>query len=201
MGCVSKRFFLVLEFEDVLDPVHFFGMSQNAKLSTLISEKDLQRRIKELAQEIDRDLNGESVLLIGVLKGSFHFLSDLGRAIQSDALVDFLQTSSYHGGKSSTGVVQIRKDLDTNIEGLNVIIVEDIVDTGITLSHLRELLSTRKPRTLKVAALLSKNGCRTVFPDVEYIGFDIPNEFVVGYGLDYEERYRNVPYIAILSEE
>ena len=121
--------------------------------------------------------------------------------MKSDTVVDFLQVSSYHGGKSSTGVVQIRKDLDINIEGLNVIIVEDIVDTGITLSHLRELLSTRKPKSLKVVALLSKSGSRTVHPPVEYIGFEIPNEFVVGYGLDYAERYRNLPYIAILREE
>jgi len=155
----------------------------------------------EMAKEIDDELQGEPAVLIGVLKGSIHFLSDLGRALKSDAVIDFLQTSSYHGGKSSTGVVQIRKDLDINIEDLNVIIVEDIVDTGVTLSHLRELLSTRKPKSLKVAALLSKEGSRKVHPAVEYIGFDIPNEFVVGYGLDYAERYRNLPYIAILREE
>jgi len=154
-----------------------------------------------LALKIDEELGGEPVVLIGVLKGSIHFLSDLGRAMKSDAEIDFLQTSSYHGGKSSSGVVQIRKDLDINIEGLNVIIVEDIVDTGVTLSHLRELLSTRKPKSLKVVALLSKEGCRKVHPFVEYIGFEIPNEFVVGYGLDYAERYRNLPYIAILREE
>jgi len=154
-----------------------------------------------LAELIDQELNGEPVLLIGVLKGSVHFLSDLGRCLKSDTVLDFLQVSSYHGGKSSTGVVQIRKDLDINIEGLNVIIVEDIVDTGVTLSHLRELLSTRKPKSLKVVALLSKSGSRTVHPPVEYIGFEIPNEFVVGYGLDYAERYRNLPYIAILREE
>ena len=176
-------------------------MSSSAQLSVLISKESLDIRILELAKQIDEDLKGEPVLLIGVLKGSLHFLSDLGRSLSSDTEIDFLQTSSYHGGKSSTDVVQIRKDLDINIEGLNVIIVEDIVDTGITLSHLRELLSTRKPKSLKVAALLSKEGSRQVHPEVEYIGFDIPNEFVVGYGLDYEERYRNLPYIAILREE
>ena len=170
-------------------------------LDALISTEDIHDKTKELAAAIDQDLGGEPVLLIGVLKGSIHFLSDLGRHLKSDTVVDFLQVSSYHGGKSSTGVVQIRKDLDINIEGLNVIIVEDIVDTGITLSHLRELLSTRKPKSLKVVALLSKSGSRTVHPPVEYIGFEIPNEFVVGYGLDYAERYRNLPYIAILREE
>jgi len=172
-----------------------------AKLDVLVSASQIQEKTRELAELIDQELNGEPVLLIGVLKGSVHFLSDLGRCLKSDTVLDFLQVSSYHGGKSSTGVVQIRKDLDINIEGLNVIIVEDIVDTGVTLSHLRELLSTRKPKSLKVVALLSKSGSRTVHPPVEYIGFEIPNEFVVGYGLDYAERYRNLPYIAILREE
>jgi hypoxanthine phosphoribosyltransferase len=170
-------------------------------LDVLISEEAISAKVAEMAKMIDRDLGGEPVLLIGVLKGSIHFLSDLGRLLKSDAQIDFLQTSSYHGGKSSTGIVQIRKDLDINIEGLNVIIVEDIVDTGVTLSHLRELLSTRKPKSLKVVALLSKEGSRQVHPAVEYIGFEIPNEFVVGYGLDYAERYRNLPYIAVLREE
>jgi len=172
-----------------------------ARLDTLISEDRLRARTLELARQIDDDLNGEPVVLVGVLKGSIHFLSDLGRAMKAEAILEFLQTSSYHGGKSSTGVVQIRKDLDINIEGLNVIIVEDIVDTGVTLSYLRELLSTRKPKSLKVVALLSKEGSRKVHPFVEYIGFEIPNEFVVGYGLDYAERFRNLPYIAILREE
>jgi len=170
-------------------------------LDVLISELQIRVRTAELAKQIDDEFGGEPVLLIAVLKGSIHFLSDLGRMMKSDTQLDFLQVSSYHGGKSSTGVVQIRKDLDINIEGLNVLIVEDIVDTGVTLSHLRELLSTRKPKSLKVVALLSKSGSRTVHPPVEYIGFEIPNEFVVGYGLDYAERYRNLPYIAILREE
>jgi hypoxanthine phosphoribosyltransferase len=182
-------------------PVDLTIVSDASKLSVLISEEGLRLRIRELADQIDEELAGESAVLIGVLKGSIHFLSDLGRAINSETVIDFLQTSSYHGGKCSTGVVQIRKDLDINIEGLNVIIVEDIVDTGITLSHLRELLSTRKPKSLKVVALLSKEESRKVHPEVEYIGFNIPNEFVVGYGLDYAERYRNLPYIAVLREE
>jgi hypoxanthine phosphoribosyltransferase len=170
-------------------------------LDTLISAEQLHAKVVELAAAIDADYAGETVLLIGVLKGSMHFLSDLARSLREcDTQVDFLQTSSYQDRKSSSGVVQIRKDLDINIEGLNVIIVEDIVDTGITLNHLRELLSTRKPKSLKVVALLSKSEARKVFPPVEYIGFEIPNEFVVGYGLDYAERYRNLPYIALLRE-
>ena len=176
-------------------------MPQPSTLSILISTEQIRARTAEMARQIEADLAGEPVLLLGVLNGAVHFLSDLSREINSDSLLDFLQTSSYHGGKSSSGVVQIRKDLDINIEGKNVIIVEDIVDTGITLSHLRELLSTRKPKSLKVAALLSKKGSRKVHPEVEYIGFEIPNEFVVGYGLDYEDRFRNLPYIAILHEE
>jgi hypoxanthine phosphoribosyltransferase len=170
-------------------------------LDVLLSEETIAAKVREMAARIDTDLAGEGALLVGVLKGSVHFLSDLARAMKSETQMDFLQASSYHAGKESTGFVQIRKDLDVNIEDLNVIIVEDIVDTGITLNHLRELLSTRKPKSLKVAALLSKEGSRKVHPNVEYIGFEIPNEFVVGYGLDYAERYRNLPYIAILREE
>jgi hypoxanthine phosphoribosyltransferase len=169
-------------------------------LDVLLDNAAISRKVAEMAREIEAEYEGESVLLIGVLKGSLHFLSDLSRSLKIDSQVDFMQTSSYHGGKSSTGVVQIRKDLDINIEGLNVIIVEDIVDTGTTLNHLRELLSTRRPKSLKVAALLSKPEARKVETKIEYVGFVIPNEFVVGYGLDYAERYRNLPYIAILRE-
>lgn len=170
-------------------------------LETLISEEALRAKVRELAEIIDAELDGDEVLLIGVLKGSVHFLSDLSRALKTPSQLDFMQTSSYHSGKSSTGVVQIRKDLDINIEGKSVLIVEDIVDTGVTLNHLRELLSTRSPKSLKVVALLSKPEARRVQTPIEYVGFEIPNEFVVGYGLDYAERYRNLPYIAILRED
>jgi hypoxanthine phosphoribosyltransferase len=168
-------------------------------LDILISRERLAARIQQLAEEIAAE-SEEPILLVGVLKGSIHFLSDLARSIPGDTRIDFIQTSSYQDQKSSSGIVQIRKDLDINIERLNVIVVEDIVDTGITLSHLRELLATRKPKSLKAVALLSKPAARKVHPPVEYIGFEIPNEFVVGYGLDYAERYRNLPYIAILRE-
>ncbi len=169
------------------------------RLDVLISEQALRERVAQLAKQIEQDNDGP-LLLVGILKGSLHFLSDIARLIKNDSSLDFIQTSSYGDRKSSSGVVQIRKDLDINIEGLNVIVVEDIVDTGITLSHLRELLATRKPKSLKVVALLSKSEARKVHPPVEYVGFEIPNEFVVGYGLDYAERYRNLPYIAILRE-
>jgi hypoxanthine phosphoribosyltransferase len=169
-------------------------------LDVLIPADRIEARIRELAQELSGRYRDEMPVLVGVLKGSFHFLSDLSRAMDIEVLIDFMQCSSYGSGKSSTGVVQIRKDLDINIEGKTVIIVEDIVDTGITLSYLRELLSTRSPKSLEVVALLSKLEARRVPTTIEHIGFEIPNEFVVGYGLDYGERYRNLPYIAILRE-
>jgi hypoxanthine phosphoribosyltransferase len=170
------------------------------RLETLLSEEVIKAKVLELAAQIRADYGTSEVLLLGVLKGSFHFLSDLSRLLSDISTVDFVQTSSYGTEKSSSGVVQIRKDLDTNIEGRDVLIVEDIVDTGTTLTHLRELLGTRRPKSLKVVALLSKPEARKHKTQVEYIGFEIPNEFVVGYGLDYGERFRNLPYIAILHE-
>lgn len=171
------------------------------RLETLLSEEAIRLKVQSLAAEIRADMAGNEVLLLGVLKGSFHFLSDLSRLLSDISTVDFVQVSSYGDQKSSSGVVQIRKDLDTNIEGKDVLIVEDIVDTGATLTHLRELLGTRKPRSMKVVALLSKPEARKHKTQVEYVGFEIPNEFVVGYGLDYGERFRNLPYIAILHED
>lgn len=170
------------------------------RLETLFTAEQIAAKTHELANLIRAEYDGEQIVLLGVLKGSFHFLSDLSRLLSDITEVDFVQTSSYGSGKSSTGVVQIRKDLDTNIEGRHVLIVEDIVDTGTTLEHLRELLGTRKPKSLKVVALLSKPEARKHKIQVEYVGFEIPNEFVVGYGLDYGERFRNLPYIAILHE-
>lgn len=171
-----------------------------SKLETYISEAQLQARIAELASEIRKDLMGEPVLLVIVLKGSFIFGSDLLRALDCDARVDFVQVSSYGDQTTSSGIIQIKKDLDKNPEGQNVIIVEDIVDTGLTLSHLKELLTLRKPKTLRVVSLLSKPDARTHETLIDYVGFEIPNEFVVGYGLDYAERYRNLPYIAVLRD-
>ena len=171
------------------------------RLEQLFSEADIQAKVKALALQIRAEYGHSQVLLLGVLKGSLHFLSDLSRLLSDITTVDFVQVSSYGSEKSSSGVVQIRKDLDTNIEGRDVLIVEDIVDTGTTLTHLRELLGTRKPKSLKVVALLSKPEARKHKTQVEYVGFEIPNKFVVGYGLDYGERFRNLPYIAILHED
>jgi len=172
----------------------------NETLEVLISAEAIHDKVEELAARIRQDYSGEPIHLLGVLKGSLHFISDLGRRLPETTTVDFVQVSSYGSGKSTSGIVQIRKDLDVNIEGLNVLIVEDIVDTGTTLTHLRELLGTRKPKSLKVVSLLSKPEARKHRTQVEYVGFEIPNEFVVGYGLDYGERFRNLPYIAILHE-
>jgi hypoxanthine phosphoribosyltransferase len=168
-------------------------------LEPLLTEDQIRARVGELATQIAADYQGQDLLLVGVLKGSLFFLADFSRAMEKENCeLDFIQVSSYGDRKSSSGVVQIRKDLDTNIEGRNVLIVEDIVDTGVTLAHLRELLGTRRPKSLKVVSLLSKLEARKVSTVVEYVGFEIPNLFVVGYGLDYAERYRNLAYIAVL---
>lgn len=170
------------------------------RIDKLLDSASLQERISELAGQINADYGDEEILLVAVLKGSFLFLADLCRHLGPNVEIDFVQTCSYGDQKSASGIVQIRKDLDINIEGKNVLLVEDIVDTGATLGHLRELLSTRKPKSLKVVSLLSKPDARTMQTPVEYLGFEIQNQFVVGYGLDYAERYRNLPYIAILHE-
>jgi hypoxanthine phosphoribosyltransferase len=170
------------------------------QLTVLLSQRDIEARIDELAEQIRNDYDGQPLHLVGVLKGSYLFLGDLSKRLGPHVTVDFIQVSSYGDAKSSSGVVQIRKDLDINIEGRNVLIVEDIVDTGTTLTHLRELFATRKPKSLRVVSLLSKPEARRMEAVIEYVGFEIPNEFVVGYGLDFAERYRNLPYIAVLSE-
>jgi hypoxanthine phosphoribosyltransferase len=171
-----------------------------SSLDVLISEEQIQGRIAELAATIRELYGDEHLVLVGVLKGSLYFLADLSRHLSLDISLDFVQVSSYHGAKSSSGVVQIRKDLDQSIEGMNVLIVEDIVDTGLTLNHLKELFRTRHPKSLRVISLLSKPEARTMETLIDFVGFEIPNEFVVGYGLDYSERYRNLPYIAILRD-
>lgn len=172
-----------------------------ASFDVLISSEEIAEKVEALAAAIRKDMAGAPILLVGVLKGSFLFIADLARRLGGDVTIDFIQVSSYGSGKSSSGVVQIKKDLDVNIEGRNVLIVEDIVDTGKTLEHLRELLGTRRPKSLQVVSLLRKPEAAQVETSVEYVGFDIPNEFVVGYGLDFDERYRNLPYIAILRDE
>lgn len=169
-------------------------------LDPLFSEEQIQRRCAELAKQIDAVLAQEPVVLLGVLKGSYQFLSDLSKRLSCPCEIDFVQLSSYGAGKSSTGVVQIRKDHDINIEGRNVLIVEDIVDTGLTLKHLCDLLQTRKPKSLRVVAMLSKPEARKHEALLDFVGFEIQNEFVVGYGLDHAEKFRNLPYIAVLRD-
>ncbi|WP_018963214.1 hypoxanthine phosphoribosyltransferase [Coprothermobacter platensis] len=173
------------------------GISESVE-KVLISQDDLQRRIRELGQEISYDYAGKTPLFVGILKGAFIFLSDLIRNISIPCHLDFMQVSSYGGGTDSSGIVKILKDLDISVEGRNVIIVEDIVDTGITMKHLLELLSARKPASLSVCTLLDKKERREVDVDLDYVGFEIPNAFVVGYGLDYAEYYRNLPFIGVL---
>ena len=164
----------------------------------LISEQQIQARVAEMAAEIRRDFP-DDVHLIAVLKGAFIFLSDLVRNIPGKVSLDFMATSSYAKGTTTSGEVKLTKDLDLTLDGRNVIIVEDIVDSGLTLNYLHEILRARNPRTLRTACLLSKPTRRRVQVPVEYIGFTIEDRFVVGYGLDYEEQYRNLPYIGVVE--
>jgi hypoxanthine phosphoribosyltransferase len=164
-------------------------------MQPLIPADAIQRRVAELAQEIDRD-HPLGVHLVCVLKGACVFLADLARALECDVSIDFMAVSSYGSSTRSSGQVQLIKDLDTPIEGRNVVVVEDIVDTGLTLGYLQEILQARSPRTLRTATLLNKPSRRCVAVPIEYVGFTIEDHFVVGYGLDLRERYRNLPYIA-----
>jgi hypoxanthine phosphoribosyltransferase len=165
----------------------------------LVSAEDLQRRVAELGAEITRDYAGRPLLLVGVLKGAVFFLSDLMRYIEGPVEVDFMAVASYGSATDSSGVVRILKDLDAAIEGRDVLIVEDIVDSGLTLQYLMRNLGSRNPSTLEVCALLTKPERRKVDLPTRYVGFEIPNRFVVGYGLDYAERHRNLPYVAALE--
>jgi hypoxanthine phosphoribosyltransferase len=165
----------------------------------LIPSDTLQARIAELGAEISRDYLGQDLLLLAVLKGSALFLSDLMRQITIPHAIDFMATSSYGSGQESSGVVRILKDLDEPIEGRSVLLVEDIVDTGRTLDYLMRMLRTRQPASLRICTLLNKPSRREVVVPMDYIGFDIPDRFVFGYGLDYNQLYRNLPYIAVLA--
>ncbi|MCA9964268.1 MAG: hypoxanthine phosphoribosyltransferase [Anaerolineales bacterium] len=168
----------------------------------LIDEATLQKRIQELAATITADYDGiEDLMLLAVLKGSYMFLADLSRSLRRPHAVDFMGVSSYGGGTKSSGAVRIMMDLKEPIEGRNVVIVEDIIDSGHTLSYLRRTLLARNPRSLRICSLLSKPVRREVEVPMDYIGFDIPDEFVVGYGLDFDELYRNLPFIAVLKPE
>jgi hypoxanthine phosphoribosyltransferase len=161
----------------------------------------LQRRVAELGAEISADYGGRDLLLVGVLKGAIFLMADLMRRIDLPCEVDFMAISSYGAGVDSSGVVRILKDLDVSIEGRNVLIVEDIVDSGLTLSYLIRNLEARRPASLETCALLTKPERRENDVECRYIGFEIPNRFVIGYGLDFAERYRNLPYIGVLRDE
>jgi hypoxanthine phosphoribosyltransferase len=176
-------------------------MPRMATTSTLISEQDIQNRIHTLAAEIERDYPAEDgIHLVAILKGGFMFMADLVRAMSERVTMDFMAVSSYGKGTTSSGQVRVLKDLDSNVEGRNIILVEDIVDTGLTLHYLQHLLLARAPKSLKTACLLSKPSRRKVDVQVDYIGFTIEDQFVVGYGLDYAEKYRNLPHIAVLHQ-
>jgi hypoxanthine phosphoribosyltransferase len=168
-------------------------------IRTLISQEQIQARVAELGAQIRAEFGEEPVTLVAVLKGSFLFVADLVRAIPGEVRVEFLGVASYHGGTSSTGVVQLTLDLRHGIEDQNVILVEDIVDTGLTIDYLVRMLKVRGPRALRVATLLDKPDNREVEVKLDYVGFTIPDEFVVGYGLDLGELYRNLPYVAVYA--
>lgn len=170
-------------------------------LKPLLTRDQIAKRVSEMGQQITREFEGQSVVLIGVLKGACLFLSDLARQIELDATFDFIAVSSYGAQKQSAGEVQLIKDVTTPLQNQNVILVEDILDTGLTISFLKKLFAARQPRSLKIAALLDKISRRQTPVVGDYVGFQIPDEFVVGYGLDYAERYRNLPDICILVSD
>ena len=171
------------------------------RLKVLLTREQIAKKVSELGAQITRDFEGESVVLIGVLKGSIFFLTALAREIKLDATFDFIAVSSYGNSREQSGEVKLMKDVDQSMEGKNIILVEDILDTGLTLTYLKHQLMGRKPKSLKIAALLDKVSRRTEPIHGDYVGFEIPDEFVVGYGLDYAERFRNLPDICILESD
>jgi hypoxanthine phosphoribosyltransferase len=176
-------------------------VTDDPAIGEVLVEKDvLERRVKELAAEVSLDYAGEDLMLIGVLKGAVFFLADFMRALDVNCEVDFMAVASYGSSTKSSGVVRILKDLDAAIEGRHVLIVEDIVDSGLTLQYLLRNLDGRRPASLEVCALLRKPGSHQVDVTPKYIGFEIPDKFVVGYGLDHAERYRNLPFVAVLND-
>lgn len=169
------------------------------KISVLISEESVAKRIAEMGAQISRDYAGESVCLLCILKGSVFFTTELAKHITVPVLLDFMSVSSYGSGTTSSGNVRIVKDLDTPIEGQHVLVVEDIIDTGHTLAYLMEYLEQRRPKSLKLCTLLDKPDRRVSDVKVDYTGFEIPDKFVVGYGLDYDQKYRNLPYVGVIE--
>lgn len=166
----------------------------------MFTEEQIANRVKELGNQITKDYRGEEVLLVGILKGASVFVADLMREIKIEANIDFMSVSSYGAGTASSGTVKILKDLDYNIKGKNVLIIEDIIDSGNTLRNLVDTLSIRKPKSLKLCTLLDKPDRRTSEVEVDYTGFVIDDKFIVGYGIDYAGKYRNLPYIAVVED-
>jgi hypoxanthine phosphoribosyltransferase len=166
----------------------------------LVSEEELQKRVAELGAEISRDYEGRDLVMVGILKGAVLFLADLMRHLTVDPVLDFMAVSSYGSSTDSSGVVRILKDLDAPIEGRDVLIVEDIIDSGLTLHYLLRSLEARNPRSLEVCSLLTKPERRRVEDPIRYVGFEIPNRFAIGYGLDHKQRFRNLPFVAALND-
>ena len=170
------------------------------KINVLIDEEKLNKRIKEMSQQISREYKGEEIVLVCILKGAVYFMVDLSKNIKDTSVIlDFMKVSSYGEGTETTGKVELKLDLSTNIENKNVIIVEDILDTGYTLDYLYNYLKNKKPKTLKICVLLDKKERREKNIDADYVGFEIENKFVVGYGLDYADKYRNLPYVGYIE--
>ena len=179
-------------------------MNDNMKedvLRVLLSEDEIREKVRELGGKITADYKNSNLMLVTVLQGAVVFLADLMRQIDVPAEIDFMVVSSYGSGVKSSGVVKIVKDLDVPLAGKDILIVEDILDSGLTLSYIKELLESRGPRSIRIATLLDKPSRRKVDLQADYIGFSVPDEFVIGYGLDYDEKYRNLPYIGILKPE
>lgn len=173
-------------------------MENIGKIKTLISKEELQKRVEEMAKQIAKDYEGKDITFICILKGSVFFTVDLAKNIPSNVKLEFIRVSSYHGTES-TGKIELKLDLKEDVEGKDVIIIEDIVDTGRTLSYLKEHLKTKKPKSLKICTLLDKKERRVCEIEPEYVGFNIPDKFVLGYGLDVDELYRNLPYIGYID--
>ncbi len=171
------------------------------KSRVLVDEETLDARVSELAEQINKDFKGEKLIVVGVLKGAFMFMSDLLKKINLDTEVYFLKAESYGKSTESSGTVKITKDVECDIKGMNVLLVEDIIDSGFTMREVFKLLGERQPKTLKLASCLSKPSRRECEINIDYLGFEIPDKFVIGYGLDYAEKYRNLPYIGYIEAE
>lgn len=169
------------------------------KIETLISKEELATRVAELGKQIEKDYQGKDLVCVGLLKGSVVFMSDLIKTINLDLKIDFMKVSSYGNGTDSTGIVKILKDVDEEVTGKDVLLIEDIVDTGLTLANVKEFMWKKKPNSIKICTLLDKPSRRKADVKAEYVGFEIPDAFVIGYGLDYAEHYRNLPFVGVLT--